>query len=232
MKDRETGITRLNPPLWNSRYYYLWQLRKEIERAIKKYLSCLGKKLRIADFGCGNSPYKPLFEPFCKEYLGIDLPENPKATIHILPEGKINLLDNQMDVVISTQVLEHVPNPHHYLLEAHRILTAEGLLILTTHGYWIYHPDPTDFWRWTSAGLKKIIQETGFELLELRGILGRSAMGMQLVQDGLIFKLPSFLRPFLSIPMQLLIFLLDKTHSQNARNQDACTFVVIAKKQK
>ncbi|MDW8295435.1 MAG: class I SAM-dependent methyltransferase [Raineya sp.] len=206
MKEREAGIVRLKPTLWNSRYYYLRQLAKEITKIIDRNIKPLGKVAQIADFGCGNSPYKELFLPFCEKYIGIDLPENPRADIHISPEGKINLPDNSVQVVLSTQVLEHVPNPVLYLQEAYRILEKNGWLLLTTHGYWMFHPDPTDFWRWTSMGLRKIIQQAGFEIVDFKGIVGRSAIGMQIVQDGLQFKLPKFLRPFLTIPMQLLIF--------------------------
>lgn len=230
MYQREAGIVRLSPKFGHSRYYYLRKLAQEIRRVVSVYLKPLQKVSRIADFGCGNMPYKILFEPFCEKYIGIDLPENPYADIHIFSDGKVNIGDHQIQVVLSTQVLEHVPNPNFYLQEAHRILEKNGLLILTTHGYWMFHPDPTDFWRWTSMGLRKIIEEAGFEILEFRGILGRSAIGMQLVQDGLMFKLPKFLRFLLTIPMQGLIFLLDKTHSQKARNADAGNFVVVARK--
>ena len=117
-----------------------------------------------------------------------------------------------------------------YLKEAHRILEKEGKLILSTHGYWMFHPDPTDFWRWTSTGLKKIVTEAGFEVVYFEGILGRSAMGLQLFQDGLLFKLPKPLRFLLSLVLQPLIIFFDKIITAKSRNEDACTFVLVAKK--
>ena len=127
-------------------------------------------------------------------------------------------------------MLEHVVNPNAYLIEANRVLKTGGKLILSTHGYWMFHPDPTDFWRWTSTGLQKIVKEAGFEIIYFKGIIGRSAMGLQLFQDGILFKLPKFLRPVLAIIMQPLIIFFDKTTAQETRDKDACTFILVATK--
>lgn len=226
--NREPGSDRIYPKIYQPRYYYFIQLRKTIESTISKYIQ--NKQFeKLVDYGCGNTPYKPFFEKQVGEYIGADLGNNTNAKIQLEPEGQIPLANNSIDVVLSTQVLEHVDNPNLYLTEAARILKKDGLLIITTHGYWMYHPDPQDFWRWTSSGLKKIITEAGFEVVDFTGVIGRSAMGLQLFQDGLMFKLPKFLRPLLFIKMQLWIWLFDKISSQTSRNSDACTFIVVAK---
>lgn len=233
MNEREAGIERLYPSIFGSmatRYYYLRQLRQKIEEVIQQFVANNPAKLNLADYGCGNKPYQPLIAPFVEKYIGIDLPENTSADIHISPEGRIQLADNSLDVVLSTQVLEHVVNPTAYLLEAQRVLKKDGQLILSTHGYWMFHPDPTDFWRWTSTGLQKVVSEAGFEIVYFKGIIGRSAMGLQLFQDGIIFKIPKFLRPVLALIMQPLIIFFDKTTAQETRDKDACTFILVAKK--
>jgi SAM-dependent methyltransferase len=229
IKEREEGVDRLYPNWLNSRYYYLTQLRLQVEQVVRKFID-QKQRLVLADYGCGNMPYQPLVAPFVSKYVGIDLPENPRADIHILPAGQIQLSDQSVDVVLSTQVLEHVEDPALYLTEAHRILKDDGLLILSTHGYWMFHPDPTDFWRWTSTGLQKIVKEKGFEIQYFQGIIGRSAMGLQLFQDGLLFKIPAFLRPLLALIIQPLMILFDKTTLQETKNRDACTFVLVARK--
>jgi SAM-dependent methyltransferase len=229
IKHREEGIERLYPSIFNSRFYYLTQLRKQIQSVSELFLKN-AKELTLLDLGCGNMPYEPVFKNHVKQYIGADLAENPRASIHVSAKGIVALADQSTDIVLSTQVLEHVEDPIHYLSEAHRLLKNDGLLILSTHGYWMYHPDPTDFWRWTCSGLQKIITERGFEVVYFRGIIGRSAMGLQLFQDGLIFKVPPFLRPVFSVFMQPLILLFDKITKQSTRDKDACTFVVVAKR--
>lgn len=233
MQEREEGIERLYPSIFGrmaSRFYYLRQLRLKIEEVISLFIIPNPEKLILADYGCGNMPYQQLILPHVQQYIGIDLFENPRADIHISDEGNIDLANESLDIVLSTQVLEHVVNPFKYLNEAHRVLNSGGKLILSTHGYWMFHPDPTDFWRWTSAGLTKIVTEAGFEIVYFKGIIGRSAMGLQLFQDGLLFKLPKFLRPVLAIIMQPLIIFFDKTTSASTKDKDACTFILVAKK--
>ena len=228
MAKREPGHIRIYPPFFNSRKYYFNQLRKQIETVIDQFIK--GKKLeRLADYGSGNSPYEPFFSGHTNEYISMDFDENPAIAVPLNRDGTIPGYDRHFDIVLSTQVLEHVSDPLKYLSEAARVLKNEGLLILSTHGYWMFHPDPADYWRWTSAGLKKIVSEAGFEIMYFRGILGRNASGLQLFQDGFLFKLPPFIRPLWSVIMQCFVSLTDMFNSQHARDQDACTYVLVAK---
>jgi SAM-dependent methyltransferase len=59
-------------------------------------------------------------------------------------------------------VLEHVEDPRKLLAELHRILTKNGVIIISTHGFWIEGHEVTDYWRWTIGGLFKIFEESGF----------------------------------------------------------------------
>jgi SAM-dependent methyltransferase len=214
------------PTIFSNRYYISSQLRKQIEFVVKNYVEA---KERLLDYGSGTSPYRLFFKEAIKEYVSADIKLNETAQIHLDDRGCVPLKDKFFDYVLSTQVLEHVDDPKLYLSEAKRLLKNDGLLILSTHGYWLYHPTPNDYWRWTSAGLKKILNESGFEIVYFKGILNRSAVGIQLFQDGLFFKLPSFLRPFLCFFTQLGIILFDKLSSNASRNADACDYVIVAK---
>ena len=226
---RESELVRLYPSVFNLRRYYLVQLRKQINSVIHLFIKD-DQKVKLLDYGCGNTPYRSLFQSKVKEYHAADIEKNNHVDILINIDGQIPVNDESYGFVLSTQVLEHVENVNFYLSESNRILDKNGLLILTTHGYWIFHPDPNDFWRWTSQGLKKIINESGFEIIYFKGILGRSAMGIQLLQDGFIFKLPKFILPVFALFMQSLVWLFDKTTTQATRDKDACTFIVVARK--
>jgi SAM-dependent methyltransferase len=223
------GNDRLYPSIFHPRYIVLSRLRDMTVKNIKE-LTSSKKELLLADFGCGDMPYREVIEPMVGKYLGIDLEMNPKAEHHIGFDSKTTLPDNYADIVLSNQVLEHVDTPEGYLQEALRILKPGGSIILTTHGYWFYHPTPNDYWRWTSAGLRKVVETEGFEVKSFTGILGLTASGMQLFQDGILFKLPNFLKPFWAVIMQFKIWLFDKLHNQPQRDRDAALYVVIATK--
>ena len=230
MPDNPELHYRINPSFPHSRWYYLKKLRQLVEWGRDNYMNLPADKSKIADLVCGTKPYKILFNSDKFEYLGIDLPWNPHADIHVGINSKIDADNESFEYVLSTQVLEHVDDPDLYLSEAYRVLKKGGRLILTTHGYWMYHPDPTDYWRWTSAGLKKVVEKHGFETVGFKGIIGRMAMGLQLFQDGLIFKFPKFLHPLLTAPLQLLILIFDKLQRQQVVDFDACTYLIIGQK--
>jgi SAM-dependent methyltransferase len=225
MKDND----RLNPTIFHTRYVHLTQLRDETIKTIN-VLTAGNKNLLLVDFGCGDMPYRSVIEPKVGKYLGVDLEMNPKAEHHIGFDSKTTLPANYADIVLSNQVLEHVDTPSGYLQEAYRILKPGGTIILTTHGYWFYHPTPNDYWRWTSAGLRKIVEAEGFEIKSFHGIMGLAASGLQLLQDAIGVKLPKFLLPPFALVMQGMISLFNKINSQEQRDRDASLYVVIAQK--
>jgi len=221
--------SRLKPTLFSTRYVHLTKLRNATLKAIHE-LSAKRNDLVLIDFGCGDMPYKSVIQPLVKNYIGVDLVMNPLAEHHIDFDSKTTLPDNYCDIILSNQVLEHVDSPQSYLSEALRILKPGGSIILTTHGYWYYHPTPFDYWRWTSAGLRKIVEAEGFSISSFHGIMGLAASGIQLFQDAILLKLPKVLASPFALIMQSAIRLFDKIHSQSQRDRDASLYVVIAQK--
>lgn len=220
---------RLYPNLFSTRYVHLTQLRNQTLKTIDA-LTKENKQLLLVDFGCGDMPYRSVIEPEVGKYLGVDLEMNPAAEHHIDFDSKTTLPDNYCDIILSNQVLEHVDSPDGYLKEALRILKPGGTAIITTHGYWYYHPTPNDYWRWTSAGLKKTIEAAGFSITSFFGIMGLAASGLQLFQDAIINKLPKFIIPPVALVFQILIQLFDKIHTQTQKDRDASLYIVVAQK--
>lgn len=220
---------RLKPSIFHTRYVHLTQLRDATMQKIQE-LTANNKNQILVDFGCGDMPYRSVIEPLVGKYLGVDLEMNPKAEHHIDFDSKTTLPDNYADIILSNQVLEHVDLPSGYLKEAYRILKPGGTIILTTHGYWFYHPTPNDYWRWTSAGLKKTVEAEDFKITSFYGIMGLAASGIQLLQDAICLKLPKFLIPPFALVMQGMIRLFNKMNSQAQRDRDASLYVVLAQK--
>lgn len=212
----------------STRYHVLHALRRTLVAARERHL---GTGEAVVDLGCGSMPYRPVFADAAgTSYTGVDVPDNPEADVHLAADGSAPLPSECADLVLSTQVLEHVPDPEAHLHEARRLLRGDGLLFLTTHGIWRYHPDPEDLWRWTSEGLRRRVARSGFTVLEVIGVVGLGATGLQLFQDWLEPRLPGFLRPAVVGALQTAMELVDRLTSDLERSQDACVFLVVARK--
>ncbi|MGA2297763.1 MAG: glycosyltransferase, partial [FCB group bacterium] len=93
----------------------------------------------VIDVGAGTCPYKPLFA-HCKyishdfkKYEGIKLGNTTDyGKIDIESDiDNIPLPDNYADVILCTEVLEHVPHPIKAVAEMARILKPGGLMLIT-----------------------------------------------------------------------------------------------------
>jgi len=133
----------------------------------------------VLDYGCGIMPYAQAFTLAGARLTGADIGDNQYAQVRIAAEGNLPLPDHSVDYVVSFQVLEHVPLPHNYLKEGHRVLKPGGKLFLTTHGLWPYHPTPTDYQRWTRAGLVWELERTGFRVQSVSHILNEYSAAVQ-----------------------------------------------------
>ena len=220
---------RLHASRYSQAYWVLTQLRRSLE-GIRDRFHAERRDHVLIDFGCGNMPYRPLFEPYVQSYVGCDLANNGMADRLIESISQLPQESGTVGLVLSTQVLEHVENPAAYLREAHRVLMPGGLLILSTHGAWRYHPDPTDYWRWTSAGLRKQVTDAGFEVVQFEALLGPVATSLQLLQDTTRGKLPYRLRKYYVLVMQYLVQWADRRCSDDERQADACVYVVVGAK--
>jgi SAM-dependent methyltransferase len=115
---------------------------------------------RLLDVGCGQKPYEPLFAPFAASYVGVDPVDNPRAELRGTVED-LPVEDGSFDVILCSQVLEHCDDPARAISELHRATAPRGRLLLSTHGVQVYHPSPVDYWRWTHAGLERVVAENG-----------------------------------------------------------------------
>jgi SAM-dependent methyltransferase len=115
---------------------------------------------RLLDVGCGQKPYEPFFTPYVSSYVGVDPVDNPRAELKG-PVEDLPVADGSFDVVLCSQVLEHCDDPARAVAELHRATALGGRLLLSTHGVQVYHPSPADYWRWTHAGLEKVLRENG-----------------------------------------------------------------------
>ena len=152
--------------LFNPAYIARRGLAKSITHLVKQ-LSLDGSGVWL-DVGCGSRPYESLFN--VEKYIGMDVEESghPSETkrYDIAYDGVLFPIDScSIDGVICTQVLEHVPNPGHLISEIERVLKPGGRLLLTAPFVWQEHEKPYDFTRFSSYGLRHLL-EPHFCILE------------------------------------------------------------------
>jgi SAM-dependent methyltransferase len=117
---------------------------------------------KILDFGAGGSPYRDFFPGSI--YFRADISDGNSPEYLIEPNGKVDEEDDFFDVIISTQVAEHVANYHDYFAECYRLLKPNGKLILTVPGMYEEHGCPNDFQRWMTEGIRRDVEKAGFEV--------------------------------------------------------------------
>jgi 2-polyprenyl-3-methyl-5-hydroxy-6-metoxy-1,4-benzoquinol methylase len=107
------------------------------------------RKTRILDLGCGNGSFSNILNNLGYDVVGVEYSasgiaiaqqEYPdvkfiEASIYELPYSQLN---QEFDVVISVEVIEHLFDPKQLIRSAKQCLKPGGNLIITTpyHGYW------------------------------------------------------------------------------------------------
>lgn len=197
---REENLERLSTVnvTFKNPYYLTYRfLFKNIDNAINQYA-----KGSVLDIGCGNKPYKNLFELKSEKYIGCDIIQSDKNEVDIIcPATDIPLEKDSMDTVFSTQVIEHVADHCGLVSEAYRILKPGGYFILSGPMYWEHHEVPYDFFRFTRYGFEYILQKEGFKVIEINPCGGKWALTGQVIINSFIssFAKKSFPRKVLKI---------------------------------
>lgn len=74
---------------------------------------------------------------------------------------------NRFDVIISTEMLEHVKDWQKVISQMKRVLKPPGVILLTTRSFGCpYHAFPLDFWRFEPEDMKEIFADFSMEAIE------------------------------------------------------------------
>jgi 2-polyprenyl-3-methyl-5-hydroxy-6-metoxy-1,4-benzoquinol methylase len=168
---------------------------------------------RVLDVGCGNGYTAGQFLARGYTVVGIDLSDTginlarktyPAGRFEILPaDGQLldRLGEDPFDLVVSTEVVEHLYAPRPYAAGCYQALKPGGRFICTTpyHGYlknlalsvmghWDKHANP--LWDgghiklWSRDTLSQLLEETGFVNLQFSGAGRVAGFWMTMVMSG------------------------------------------------
>lgn len=146
---------------------------------------------KILDVGCGNKPYQDLFDSSSYVGLEIDSAENlSNSKADFFYDGEVfPFPDAEYNSIVINQVFEHVFTPDRFLDEVNRVLKDGGVLLMTVPFVWDEHEQPVDFARYSSFGLRKLLGNHGFEILEQRKSMDDIRAVVQLVNVYLFKKI-------------------------------------------
>jgi SAM-dependent methyltransferase len=223
----------LDLDLLKSRLFIIKKLQRN---AIRSYAHLL--KGRLLDVGCGTKPYRRFLA--CENYIGIDnssgIDTDARASVTSLPFS-----DGSFDSIISSEVLEHVPEPQDAVNELCRVLKPGGIAYISAPMSWALHYEPHDYWRFTNHGLAHLLGASGFKVIASQRIGGMFSLVGQRSIDVSWSKISgifSFLgRPIaekiatgMCIPLSIVAYGLAMV-GDGIDKTDALGWVMVARKQ-
>jgi SAM-dependent methyltransferase len=190
----------------------------------RKALATVLEKLdgkSVLDIGCGEQPYRRFLRSSCK-YVGVDVHALHPETI-IARAGSPWPVDGPFDLVICTQVLEHVVDAQTFCGEIGRVLVPGGTLLLSVPFLYPIH-DVDDYRRLSPAGMAQFFPGWQLEEVKRLGGLGSTMVllwntwientlcrtSARRALKGLLFPIRLLLNPLLNAGA-LLFDLLDGT---------------------
>lgn len=122
----------------------------ESERSFKKYLRSLieGKRLKILDVGCGSGLNSKKLSFYNHDITGVDISYEAikkykknkfKGYVADVTKG-LPFKKNTFDIILCSEVIEHVVDTNTFLSELNRVLKKKGQLFLSTpnSSFWVY----------------------------------------------------------------------------------------------
>lgn len=188
----------------------------------------------LLDIGCGEQ--KRFFDKVDR-HIGLDYPGAIRINSQLSAFDtdvfgdalSLPFKDGSFDCAVALTVFEHLKNPFIAAKEANRILKKRGIFAITVPFTHRMHSDPYDFYRFTTYGLRHILESAGFEVLEIKngggmwkaiaarlsGYIYSDILGLGYGVDDLNVRPKKYLLPIFA-PLIFIIVLigriLDKLH--------------------
>ena len=123
----------------------------------------------LIDLGCGDMPFRDTIVNQVTVYHSLDLwPRSDDVTYIDDISDMSTVLTASYDSAICIEVLEHVPDPFSAIREIYRILKPGGIFVISVPHLSRLHDEPYDFFRFTIYGLRNLLENAGFEVLEIQ----------------------------------------------------------------
>lgn len=108
-------------------------------RILSELIKAIGNHLRILDIGCGDGALNKPIVKMGNEVFSVELPGVANlaricgvSSVVAADAEQLAFATEIFDLVLASEVLEHMWNPHNFIEEASRVLKPDGFLIVET----------------------------------------------------------------------------------------------------
>jgi SAM-dependent methyltransferase len=92
------------------------------------------------------------------------------------PDTTISMEEAAFDLVFCEQVLEHVPDPVQASRNLFALTRPGGFAVVSVPFMVRIHREPEDYWRFSPAGLRVLLERAGFEVERVEGWGSRASV--------------------------------------------------------
>lgn len=119
-------------------------LERQMIPRLKALAASMPDGATVIDIGAKNALYREIFHRQTFKTLDIEAKYGPDIVGDAAEVDQI-IDHDSIDLVICTEVLEHVRHPQRVVDAIYAILKPGGVLLASTPFIISYHPDPTDY---------------------------------------------------------------------------------------
>lgn len=134
-----------------------------VKRMVRKYGLQTKSVLEIGACNVNGS----VRDLFAGDYIGLDIVDGPG--VDIVTKNIVGQFDSKrFEVVVTTEQLEHDPNPWLTMQAVKKVLKPGGYLVATARGNGFPHHNPPDYWRFMPESVEVLFDLAGCDVLVLQ----------------------------------------------------------------
>ncbi len=171
---------------------------------ISKHIKNVGGVM--VDLGGGKNPsYERFWQIRPEKFIRVDINEKAEPDVLANLNNPLPFEDNFADTIFLLSVIYILEDPVKTLREINRMLKPGGKLFMTSPFIFNEAKEPSDYWRFTSEGLEKILNEAGFSEYIIKAVGERFSAAAYLTTPFLIFWPVKFIFYMLAVGLDNII---------------------------
>lgn len=159
---------------------------------------------RVLDLAAGDRPsYRKFLSPETTAITAADI--RPTAAAEVDFNKRLPYKDGEFEAALFINAIYIADDPGATLREIHRVLKNGGVFVLVAPFIFPEAREPHDYFRWTSEGIGRFLNDAGFETVDLRPFGGYFTSALFIVEPLLYFRALKFAAQWLSRALDRLV---------------------------